>query len=448
MFLYLLQLFAKWHTFGLNLLGYKSKNYLEKVSTLSSAIKDSNGFIVKKNSNHVFGLNTFSRASKIDMSHFTDICILAHTFTKDKNYIEVESSVTIKQVLDYLIPKGYILNVIPDMSHLTMGGIISGIGGGSASFRYGYFHESLLSFEMVLGDGTFLHCSRSENEELFYAVPNLLGTLGYITKLTIQIRQCKPYVETTNMVCKNAEDFFDLLQICRKQPDIDFLDGTIFGESLFILVVGTFCQKPNKKPDNFINDKIYWKSITTEKYHVFKTIDYIYRWDTDLYYTSMNIPQWLNNPKIRRLVPKKCINLVKKILPYLGVDNDIQDIVQDVLIPFKKAKEFYEWYDKTIGLYPVYICPAVSAEKFTFWNETSGLCDFGIGYGVEIDKPAEKTQKIEQEMMRLGGKKLLYTKTRLTEDEFWSIYDKTVYQSLRSKYNSRFPNLYEKIKAT
>ena len=405
---------------------------------LQKKISGAAGNIVKQNGNHLFGLKTVNKATKISLSEFTDI------LAADSKTITVESSITIKAVLDYLIPRGYILQVTPDMSHLTIGGIIAGIGGGSCSFRYGYFHEIMTQFNIIIGNGELLTCTPTQNADLFYGVPNTLGTLGYITQITLKTRKCAPYIRTQNLHYEDMTSFFRALEKYQADAATDFLDGTIFGKTTFVLVVGQFRDTLDGKLDNFINDKVYWKAIQTDKVHWFKTIDYIYRWDTDMYYTSMIIPEWMNIRSIRRCIPPNLIPFIKKILPFLGIDNDIKDIVSDVLIPFSKMREFYSWYDREIGLYPVYICPAQSKGGFSFWKEDL-LCDFGIAYGIETSNAAQKREKIEQKMLRLGGRKFLYSRTRMNQSDFWSIYDRDEYMSLRKKYHAKSPQWFDKI---
>lgn len=409
-----------------------------KIIILQNQIRGADTNIVKKNGNHLFGLRTFAQKTKVDLRSFTQIIALNH------NSITVESNITIQAILDFLIPKGYILSVTPDMSHLTMGGIVAGIGGGSSSFRHGYFHESLTQFDIIIGNGELLTCSPHQNKDLFYGVPNTLGTLGYITQMTLTIRKCKPYVKTTNYLFSTSDAFFKHLEQYQQDVTVDFLDGTIFGEHQFVLIVGQFKDMLKGTLDNFVNDKVYWQSIMKEKTHWFTTKEYIYRWDTDMYYTSMIIPSWMNNPGIRRCIPASCIPYIKKGLPYVGIDNDISDIVADVLIPFPKMRTFYQWYHQYIGLYPVYICPAQSGDNFSFWKKDL-LCDFGIGYGIETDNAVEKRDAIEQKMLELGGRKFLYSRTTMSEDHFWKLYDKQAYMTLRKKYHAKSPQWYNKV---
>ena len=48
-------------------------------------------------------------------------------------------------------------------------------------------------------------------------------------------------------------------------------------------------------------------------------------------------------------------------------------------------------------------------------------------------------------MIELGGRKLLYSRHQMNEEDFWKIYDKNKYDELRKKYNSKFPSLFEKL---
>ena len=421
-----------------------NKPYKEKIKIIQKTVINSKKELVKDKSNHLFGLKKFNNKNKIDLSKLRKILHLDIS----NNIIELEGSCTVKQVLDFLIPKGYMLPIIPDMSHLNMGGIISGVGGGSASFRNGCFHDNIIEYDILLGDGNVLTCSEKENTDLFRGIPNTLGTIGYITKLKMKIIKTKQYVITENYKFNNFKEFLEFINKSKKDETIDFLDGTLYDSSTCICIIGRLTNIKPVKLDNFINDKIYWKSIQTEEKHNFKLINYIYRWDTDLYYTSINkkIPQFLNNSSIRKLVPKSLIPIIKSCIPYLGIEVNIEDIVSDVLIPIKKANNFFEWYNKNINLYPVYICPVVSKNnKFTFWTDDE-LLDFGIGYGVIPENPKEKTTLIENKMIELGGRKLLYSIHQMSDKKFWSIYDKNKYDELRKKYNSKFPNLFEKLK--
>ena len=158
----------------------RSRKEESKGLALQSQIRSSKGELVKEGNGHLFGMRTIKGADKVDLSRFTEILAL------NRETITVESGVTIKQILDYLIPRGYTLQVTPDMSHLTAGGVIAGVGGGSSSFRYGYFHEALTQFDIVLGDGDIITCSPTQNMETLLRSPEHSGDLGLYNTNDIQ----------------------------------------------------------------------------------------------------------------------------------------------------------------------------------------------------------------------------------------------------------------------
>jgi len=54
---------------------------------------------------------------------------------------------------------------------------------------------------------------------------------------------------------------------------------------------------------------------------------------------------------------------------------------------------------------------------------------------------------LEHKLRELGGMKWLYAHTYYDEDEFWEMYDRKWYESLREKYDATsLPSVYEKAK--
>ena len=54
---------------------------------------------------------------------------------------------------------------------------------------------------------------------------------------------------------------------------------------------------------------------------------------------------------------------------------------------------------------------------------------------------------LEHKLRELGGMKWLYAHTYYDEDEFWEMYDRKWYESLREKYDATsLPSVYEKVK--
>ena len=124
------------------------------------------------------------------------------------------------QVLDKLVKQGWIIQIPVDMYHLTFSGLIAGVGGGSASFRYGFIHETILEMDVLTANGEVITCDRDRNSELFYAIPNSLGTMGYITRMKLQIRPAAPYVKVSYLRYTEPQKYFEDLDKYCKNEDI------------------------------------------------------------------------------------------------------------------------------------------------------------------------------------------------------------------------------------
>ena len=134
-------------------------------------------------------------------------------------------------------------------------------------------------------------------------------------------------------------------------------------------------------------------------------------------------------------------------------------VVQDVGIPYDKAEEFHLWLDKTLHLYPLWLCPlklcrdspdsshGLHAE---FGNpNTADMLNFGVWGPVSRSRreAVRANRALEHKVQELGGKKWLYSHAFYTEDEFWAHYDRKSYDVLRQKYAAtHLPSVYDKVK--
>ena len=149
----------------------------------------------------------------------------------------------------------------------------------------------MIDCDVLLADGSVVtKCSPDYHPELFYALPGSLGTLGYLTRMRMRTIPIHTYVHTRNIRCSTLAEFIRLVQT--EGENADFVDGTAFAPDHLVCVLGYKDNNRRGRPlDNFVNHRIYWKALRdTEKesQHCTRLMDYIYRWETDLYYTSAN----------------------------------------------------------------------------------------------------------------------------------------------------------------
>src|SRR5206468_1440556 len=104
----------------------------------------------------------------------------------------------------------------------------------STSFRNGLPHESVLSMDVLTGDGRVVTATRdNEHSRLFYGFPNSYGTLGYALRLTIELEQVHPYVRLQHLPFRSAAALFEAMAAVvsgRSSQDepVQFVDATAF----------------------------------------------------------------------------------------------------------------------------------------------------------------------------------------------------------------------------
>lgn len=425
----------------------KCEKLLKQAKLISEQSKK--GF-VRENSNHTYRGSQKMAVPKINMKDFVNIL----NYDTTTYELEVEGNIKIKDAIKYLLKKNRNLVSCPDLKDLTLGGIISGVGGGNTSFNSGYFHNQITEMDILTSNPPKI-ITLKKNDDLFKAIPRSMGTLGYVTRLKIKTKSIKPYVRSNIYHFNKPKPFYETLIKFMKDETIDFLDSTVFSKNKLIIVTGTYVNSipDNFKLENVANRDVYYEEIQKKNIMYFKTYEFIYRFSTDLYYTTLSLPKWLRSKTLRRMIPKKLIEPTQKLIgKFLPVK--ISKICQDVLIPIENAETFFEWYDNNINIYPLYNVPVKSNVKTSyFWDDTTPYIDFGIAYGVLPDKNIDQDKlcrKIEIKMMQLNGVKLPYTNTNLNETEFWKHFGedkRQIYENIRLKYNMQhFPNLYDKVK--
>ena len=415
----------------------------------------------------------WTKAKKLNLKPFTDIIELNE---KDMT-VDVEASITFDKLIKFLEERHYQPLFTVDMYHISIGGLIAGVGGGSACAKNGAFHDSIIDMDVLTSEGNVYFCSENHNQNLFYSMANAYGTLGYILRVKLKIVDMKSYVKVKNLYFDNSKDYFatiDQMQSKEMKKTYDFLEGTIFNNKHFVLMIGNYTDEYEGTLLNTVNHRVYWRELRDRKpsVHYMTTDDYNWRWDVDGYYTTIDMGWFFNNELLRPLMPRSIMNgrfLRPFAENYLGVDYKDGNMVNDILFPTKKSADVFDWYDKEIGLYPMYICPICPTKKSYFFNIPKNYIDFGIGYGVTAEtteKSIEWKKKLEKKMLECKGVKLLYCKQWLNKDDFWKVYSNVkafkknnkdlkdeeitgeeVYKYIKNKYDpkNKFPSLFDKV---
>ena len=121
-----------------------------------------------------------------------DVSGLTGVVEVDGDVAEVQGMCTYEHLVEVTLAHGRIPLVVPQLRTITLGGAVSGLGIESTSFRSGLPHESVLEMDVLTGAGEVV--TTKPGDELFDAFPNSYGSLGYATRLRIELEQVPSYV--------------------------------------------------------------------------------------------------------------------------------------------------------------------------------------------------------------------------------------------------------------
>lgn len=116
-------------------------------------------------------------------------------FDPESGVLECEAGVTIADILDVFVPRGFLPPVCPGTRYVTIGGAIACDIHGKNHHRDGSFGKHVLGLRLVTASGDSIRCGPDHEPELFRATLGGMGLTGLIAGATIQLRRIdSPYV--------------------------------------------------------------------------------------------------------------------------------------------------------------------------------------------------------------------------------------------------------------
>ncbi|HKJ23308.1 MAG TPA: FAD-binding oxidoreductase [Myxococcota bacterium] len=121
-------------------------------------------------------------------------------FDPETGLLRCEAGVSLAEVLDVFLPRGFCFPVTPGTKHVTIGGAIAADVHGKNHHHSGSTAAFVEDFRMILASGEIVTCSRRENPELFWATLGGMGLLGFVVEARLRLRRVETAwmrVETT-----------------------------------------------------------------------------------------------------------------------------------------------------------------------------------------------------------------------------------------------------------
>jgi FAD/FMN-containing dehydrogenase len=403
-----------------------------------------------------------------------DVSGLEGVIEVDGDVAEVQGMCTYEHLVEVTLAHGRIPLVVPQLRTITLGGAVSGLGIECTSFRNGLPHESVLEMDVLTGSGEVV--TTKPGDDLFDAFPNSYGSLGYATRLRIELEPVPGFVALRHVRFDDASALADAA--ARIVDDgawggepVDGLDGVAFSPDELYLTLARWTDEPGPTSD-YTRRQVFYRSLQERTTDRLTAHDHLWRWDTDWFWCSRAFGA--QHPLVRRVWPRRLrrSDVYWKLVALdrrLGIGDRLdrragrpqgERVVQDVEIPVERLAEFLGWFDREVGMRPVWLCPlrlrrsdgAAGGRPWPGYPLATGTTYVNVGFwgvvNVGPDAPsAPRNRAIEAKVSELGGHKSLYSEAFYDRAEFDDLYGGAHLARVKAVHDpdDRLTSLYDKV---
>lgn len=373
--------------------------------------------------------------------------------------LDVQGLCTYEQIVDFVLPYGFLPLITPELKHITIGGATVGIGIEANTFRYGFVHNGLLEADVLLSNGKVVTCTaQNKYKDLFYALPNSYGTLGYILRAKIRLRKVLPYMTLTTKRYTSIPSLLRDIKNATVDPRNDSIESLVYSENELYVTVSRQTKKPHNSSSIYGNN-IFYKEISKTGELCLPMKDFIFRYDPEWFW---NVPQNILFKIFRKIAPQYMRNSgfytiygqrFTDLLYGKKVKKEREKLIQDWEVPWKYGQSLLQFVLDSVDLcgMPLLITPVKVPEIATLYPMKKKTLYLNVGSYSFVKKtrdtpPYYSTKSIDEFCFAHDGIKMLYSTTFIKKSQFDKIYNGKVYTTLKKKYDSLqlLPTLFEK----
>jgi FAD/FMN-containing dehydrogenase len=420
-------------------------------------------------------------AFKINLGNLDNVIAI----DKDKLLLHAEPGLPMDEMAGIAIAHGFLPQIVPEFPGITVGGAIGGVAGESTGHKYGLFHNTIESMDVITGDGIFHeNVSRSHESDLFMAMCGSYGTQGILVRASIRLVLAPKYVRTDYYHMSSMEMALTKMEeLANQENPPEFLDGLALSSDSAVVIAGyptnhaekvTLSLRANRTDPWFfwyVTDLTRKHSPSEISIHtdILSVDDYLFRFDRGAFWAARHGMMFLFGTSSYNPDPQKeagptislrglwsWVGTTRQMYKLCHSPGDVKFaetyIIQDFILPTKAAAVELTHFNtkEDYHIWPLWICPIRKVEANHEQEIGLGLplegkqgdLMFNLGFYGPVNSgkpmnPIQKNKELEQKVFSLKGKKWLYAQSFYTEEEFWAHYNQSIYELLREKYKNK-----------
>lgn len=160
-------------------------------------------------------------------------------FDMQLGIFECEPGISLANILEIIVPKGWFLPVTPGTKYITIGGAVASDVHGKNHHSEGSFSTYIIEMDIITAMGK-ITCSSLINSDLFRATCGGMGLTGLVSRVRFKLKKIETaYIRQVQVKAANLDEIIDLFEQYRESTYtmawIDCLKGgNSFGRSIMM----------------------------------------------------------------------------------------------------------------------------------------------------------------------------------------------------------------------
>lgn len=132
-------------------------------------------------------------------------------FDPETGRLQVEAGVSLKEIIDTFLPRGYFPPVVPGTQFVTAGGAVGCNIHGKNHHVAGCWGDHVRQLEILTGEGDVVTCDRETHPDLFDATIGGMGLTGLILSVEVELQPVESSaIEMESIRAENLDEFFEI----------------------------------------------------------------------------------------------------------------------------------------------------------------------------------------------------------------------------------------------
>ena len=141
----------------------------------------------------------------------TRLCNRILHFDQESGWVRCEAGVSIYELIQTFLPRGFFPPVVPGTQFVTVAGAITNDIHGKNHHVDGTFADHVRQVEILTSEGELMVCDSTHHPELFWATVGGLGLTGLILSLELKLMKVDgPGIDMESIKVKNLDHFFEV----------------------------------------------------------------------------------------------------------------------------------------------------------------------------------------------------------------------------------------------